>query len=228
MRMKASLLIFLLVTPVAAAPMPAVVELFTAQGCSSCPPADQLLGELAGRSDVLALAYHVDYWDRLGWTDRFSSADATARQRLYAKSMGLGSIYTPQMVVDGDKDLIGSDRPAVLAALKGARDGIVPAIRNENGHLHVALPASGALSAELTLVAFQREAETKVARGENAGKTLREFAIVRSARSLGSWDGAAKDIDVDLAALPPGCSDAAILIQKSKAGAVIGAARIPI
>jgi hypothetical protein len=100
---------------------PAVVELFTSQGCSSCPPADKLLGELARRSDVLTLAYHVDYWNNLGWKDPFASADATRRQRRYAGALGLSGIYTPQMVVDGAIDAVGSDRRAVEAALAGQR-----------------------------------------------------------------------------------------------------------
>src|SRR5271165_1705051 len=93
--------IALLMTAAAAgaAPVPTVVELFTSQGCSSCPPADQLLGELAKRPDVIALAYHVDYWNQLGWTDRFSASDFTKRQRAYARKMGSSNVYTPQMVV---------------------------------------------------------------------------------------------------------------------------------
>lgn len=208
-----------------AATMPAVVELFTSQGCSSCPPADELLGELAQRPDVIALAYHVDYWDHLGWTDRFSLADATARQQAYGHAMALSTVYTPQMVVDGSKDLVGSDRSRVLAALKGQRDGIVPALAVEGGNLHVTLsPADGAAGSEITLVAYTREAQTRVARGENAGRSLREWGIVRAVKRLGAWDGAARQLSVDLAALPADCSNVALLIQRSGNGPMIGAA----
>src|SRR5215472_15938734 len=93
-----------------AQPRPAVVELFTSEGCSSCPPADAYLGELAGRPDVLALAFHVDYWDDLGWRDRFGLSQAVERQRNYARSLRLGSVYTPQVVVDGSTDYVGSNR----------------------------------------------------------------------------------------------------------------------
>src|SRR5271169_3162894 len=100
---------------------PIVVELFTSEGCSSCPPADALLAELAGRPDVLALSFHVDYWDRLGWKDPFSSPDATRRQHGYADLLGLATVYTPQMIVDGRWQAVGSDRSEVERALGSAR-----------------------------------------------------------------------------------------------------------
>src|ERR1041384_1895274 len=89
---------------------PVVVELFTSQGCNSCPPADALLGELAQRPDLVALAFHVDYWNYIGWQDPFSSPEATKRQRDYAQSLGLSSVYTPEMVIDGSFDIVGLDR----------------------------------------------------------------------------------------------------------------------
>src|SRR4051812_17852201 len=107
--------------PAIAGERPVVVELFTSQGCSSCPPADALLGELTRRADVLPLAFHVDYWNRLGWKDPYSSAESTARQRTYARQLGLRTIYTPQMVVDGGIDVVGSERADVLKAIDAAR-----------------------------------------------------------------------------------------------------------
>jgi len=217
-----------------AEPMPAVAELFTSQGCSSCPPADQLLGELATRTDVIALAYHVDYWDALGWRDRFSLEAATARQRAYARSLALANVYTPQMVVDGTRDVVGSDRTEVLAALAGKRDGIVPVLAAGNGALTVEMPPqagemppqAGGFDATVTLVGFVRSAETKVARGENAGRLLREFAIVRAIYDLGGWNGAARRFSFALSRLPPDCSDVAVLVQKGAQGRMIGAARL--
>jgi hypothetical protein len=216
-----AVLIWVAAANTGAAPVPAVVELFTSQGCSSCPPADQLLGELAKRPEIIALAYHVDYWDGLGWHDRFSSSDATARQRAYARKMGSPNVYTPQMVVDGITDMVGSDRAQVTAALKGGRDGILPQIAVADGNMTIGLAAGEA--AEVTLVAYAREAETKVARGENAGKSLREYDIVRAIRSLGSWDGQPRQFSFDLKTLPPDCSDVAVLLQKEN-GRMIGAA----
>src|SRR6266705_4449724 len=95
--------------PVGAEPRPVVVELFTSQGCSSCPPADALLGELAKRGDVLALGFHISYWDSLGWKDPLSSKSATERQKAYARHFTDGRVYTPQMVVDGTSEMVGSD-----------------------------------------------------------------------------------------------------------------------
>src|SRR5215471_15651099 len=109
------------IAPLHAAERPIMVELFTSEGCSSCPPADALLAELATRPALLALSFHVDYWDRLGWKDPFSSAAATRRQDRYARLLGLAAVYTPQIVVDGHWQAIGSDRDAVAQALAEAR-----------------------------------------------------------------------------------------------------------
>src|SRR5262249_25514989 len=107
--------------PASAGARPVVVELFTSEGCSSCPPADALLAELAASPDLLALSLHVDYWDRLGWKDPFSSAAATRRQDRYARLLGLAAVYTPQIVVDGHWQTVGSDRDAVTPAVARAR-----------------------------------------------------------------------------------------------------------
>src|SRR5438876_198466 len=124
------------ITPVAAAERPIVVELFTSQGCSSCPPADALLAELADRPGILALSFHVDYWDRLGWKDPFSSPAATRRQQRYADLLGLATVYTPQIVVDGKWQAVGSDRAEVERALgsaRGRRDEVPVALAVEHG-----------------------------------------------------------------------------------------------
>src|SRR5215470_7773141 len=108
---------------------PAVVELFTSQGCSSCPPADQLLAELAQRSDIIALGFHIDYWDGLGWKDPLSTPEGTARQQTYARLLGSGQVYTPQLIVEGTREMVGSRREEVLAALRGARPQAVAPVR---------------------------------------------------------------------------------------------------
>jgi hypothetical protein len=108
----------------AAGTRPAVVELYTSQGCSSCPPADALLGELSGRADVLALSFHVDYWDKLGWRDRFSLPAAGERQLNYVRHFGQDWVYTPDIVIDGHTDVLRVDRQELLRSLSGPRDGV--------------------------------------------------------------------------------------------------------
>src|ERR1700682_3460150 len=112
---------------------PAVVELFTSEGCSSCPPAEAYVGELAQRRDVLALTFHVDYWDDLGWRDRFGLPEAVERQRTYAKSLRLSSVYTPQVVIDGQGNFIGSDVKSIGRALTGNRNGVAVALSGRGG-----------------------------------------------------------------------------------------------
>lgn len=214
--------------PSPAAPMaaavkaPIVVELFTSQGCSSCPPADALLGELAKRDDVLPLAFHIDYWDRLGWKDPFSLPEATARQRAYARSLGNGNVYTPQMVVNGAHDVVGSDRAKVARAIAEAAKATVPLeLRVVTQSLSVAVGA-GMGSGQLWLVSFDPKHETQVRAGENAGRKLVNVNIVRKVEPLGAWNGAAQAFEYPL---PVTGSNAAVLLQASD-GRILGAAAI--
>src|SRR5437660_3791491 len=159
------------ITPAQAGERLIVVELFTSEGCSSCPPADALLAELAGRPDVLALSFHVDYWDRLGWKDPFSSPQATRRQHGYAELLGLATIYTPQMVVDGKWQAVGSDRSDVEQALGSARrkrDEVPVALAVDHGRARITLgPGVDGIAADLRLIGFDRRHLTAVSRGEN-------------------------------------------------------------
>src|SRR5690606_22101538 len=158
------------------APQPVLVELFTSQGCSSCPPADAFLAELAERPGVLALSYHVDYWNYIGWTDPFSSPAATARQRAYGKTLGSRVAYTPQMVVGGRHDAVGSHREAVEQAIAAAAASphvaLVIAGDDATGYRAV-LPATALdMPARIWLVLFDGSHETTVTRGENTGRTI--------------------------------------------------------
>jgi len=219
-----------------AEPRPAVVELFTSQGCSSCPPADEYVGELTRRPGVLALSFHVDYWDDLGWRDRFSSREATERQTIYARALNLPSVYTPQMVIDGHADYVGSNRRAVDRALSARRDGIPVEISVRDADVVVGIsalqgappPGGGqeprARSCDVVLVAYLRHAVSSIGRGENAGRKLEEFNIVRTTRTLGLWDGQAQTFRASLASLPSDATDVAVLLQPRGQAAILGAA----
>ncbi|MFO1060787.1 MAG: DUF1223 domain-containing protein [Dongiaceae bacterium] len=219
--------------PAGTAPRPVVVELFTSQGCSSCPPADALLGELARRKDLVALSFHVDYWDYIGWRDPYASPATTERQRDYARSLGLRMVYTPQMVVGGRADAAGSDRAAVARLIdEAARQPQIEVgfSKDESGRFYVELPAQPRFDGMATvwLAVFDHEHETPVARGENAGATLDSYNVVREWRRLGSWSGGAQEIPMpmapDAAAKHDGC---AVIVQRGEAGAVLGAAILP-
>lgn len=209
-------------SPAVAAERPVVVELFTSQGCSSCPPADALLATLADRPEVLALAFHVDYWNRLGWADPFSSTWATARQNAYAEQMGSSQVYTPQAVVDGGRDVVGSDHAALDSAIAAARrDPSVPlTLTAADAALQVAVDPAAPADAVLWLVGFDDRHETPVRRGENAGRTLVDRNVVRSLTRLDGWSPGGT-----IAAARPEGDRTAVLLQAAD-GRILGAARL--
>src|SRR5689334_10999459 len=212
-------------------PAPMVVELFTSEGCSSCPPADDVLGDLTERQYVLPLSYHVDYWDYMGWKDRFADPLFTERQRAYAEAQGSSMVYTPQMIVAGAIDVVGSDRKAVDKALKTAYT------RNTMYRIHVARDKDGRLIAQFPdarigvpatvwLLTYQKNGESKVQTGENAGRKLMSFNVVRSLQKVGMWYGPAAEIELKLepkakANSPDAC---AIIANQAEHGPIIAAA----
>jgi len=200
---------------------PILVELFTSQSCSSCPPADALLGELAGRPDVLALSYHVTYWNRLGWRDRFSLVEATERQRRYATTLGHDQVYTPQTVIQGRRDAVGSDRAAVAAAIRTATPGQVGLALHEAGQAVSVRAGPGEGSGSVWLVGFDRQHITPVASGENRGRTLTHSNVVRSLGALGEWRGQA----MELTGARPAGESLAVLLQASS-GIILGVAKL--
>ncbi len=208
------------------APPPTVVELFTSQGCSSCPPADAYLGKLAGRPDVLALGFHVDYWDYIGWKDTFASPEFTLRQRGYAEALGQRYVYTPQMVVDGMGHATGSrvgDVERLIAARRDAPKVRVRLVGEPGGRLTVSIGSGQAdRPADVWFVTFNRRHSTEVARGENRGRRLTEYNIVRSVRRLGGWDGTAKQFTVALGEVDEDAC--AVLVQAAGLGEILGAA----
>jgi hypothetical protein len=214
--------------------MPLVAELFTSQGCSSCPPADALLGELAREPDVIALAFHVQYWDGLGWADRFGTPAASKRQQAYVQGLRLSGAYTPQLIVNAEHNLLGSNRAqlqALLPVLRRQRgSGVTIAASRSPGMLDIALPALAGEQpeAEVLLLAVQSQADTAIGRGENSGRTLREFNIVRAMRVLDRWHGMAMQYHVPTASLPRDADQAVILLQEIRQGAMRGALQLPL
>jgi hypothetical protein len=212
-------------------PAPMVVELFTSEGCSSCPPADALLGELAQRQYVLPLSFHVDYWDYIGWKDRFADPLYTRRQRAYAEAQGSSMVYTPQMIVAGAIDVVGSDRKAVELALKVAytRNTMyrIHVMREDDGRVVVQFPeASIGVPATVYLVTYQKSAQSHVKAGENAGHDLMTYNVVRSLQKVGMWTGPATEIELKLDAeakanSPDAC---AIIANQAEHGPIIAAA----
>jgi hypothetical protein len=205
----------LMSSPASADPRPLVVELFTSQGCSSCPPADALLRELARRDDVIALGFHISYWDGLA---SFSSQSSTDRQRAYARQFDLGQVYTPQMVVDGAREMVGSDRASVLAALHDARPETVAPVTFAADRRSVTIGAGDGRGSVL-LVRFAQERTTRVAGGENARRTLQDANAVESLASLGSWDGSLLRFAIE----PPAPGEGIAVLVQAADGQMLGA-----
>jgi hypothetical protein len=205
---------------------PVVVELFTSEGCSSCPPAEAYIAELASRRDVLALTYHVTYWDDLGWTDRFGLSEATQRQGAYVQTLRLSSAFTPQTVIDGRRSFVGSDRSSIGRELSAPRDGPSIALAVREGALTIGLPAQHGGSGDVLLVAYRHSAVTAVGRGENAGRTITEANIVRSMRTLGRWEGQGGEFHVQIDSLPQDATDVAVLVQGHGQASIVGAATV--
>ncbi len=212
---------------------PTVVELFTSQGCSSCPPADAFLGELAGRDDVIALSFHVDYWDYLGWKDPFSSRAATERQRAYMRSLHGRMVYTPQMVIDGRVGAVGSRREEILRIIARERQREhtqvpIEATLDENGLVTLRIPRrtfDG--TAAVWFLEFVPRRVTRVAAGENEGRTLTDHNVVRTIRRLGTWTGKPFEVTVSLGELAQqGDMGCAVLVQQGDVGPILGAARL--
>ncbi|MFQ5984801.1 MAG: DUF1223 domain-containing protein, partial [Alphaproteobacteria bacterium] len=211
---------------------PTVVELFTSQGCGACPSADRLLGELAARDDVIALSFHVDYWDYMGWKDRFASEQATRRQRAYARVLGVPMVYTPQMVVDGVIQEKGTNRAAVVTAIQEAAradrlDVDIDLMWTGHDRLSVVIP-EGRFDGTATVwfVRYDIERTTRVTAGENAGRNLRHVNVVREVFPIATWSGEAVRINLSANELRLGEEDGsgcAIILQPEGLGPVLGA-----
>jgi hypothetical protein len=212
-----------------------VIELFTSQGCSSCPPADKLLAEYAGRSDVLTLSYNVDYWDYLGWKDTLASHDNSQRQRDYSVGRGDGDVYTPQAIVDGRIDVEGNSRDQIDAALtRNAGSLTVPITLSLAGDavtVNIGAAASDAPHATLWLVMYDRAVTVPIDRGENSGKSITYTNVVRRLRPIAMWTGAPMSVSLAKTEMEHAKADrCAVLLQTELKdglpGPIIGAATI--
>jgi hypothetical protein len=216
--------------PAGAAAGAVVVELFTSQGCSSCLPADAFLAELGQRPDVIALSLHVDYWDYLGWRDTLGSPDCAQRQREYARRRGDGQVYTPQMVVNGKAEMVGSDRQGVLDAIATARDhqaSVPVAVTSRERELviEVAGAPDGHTIAEGTVwvISVVPRVVIDIRRGENAGRTVIYTNVVRKIIPAGMWHGDRVDLSLPKAAIVGAGTTCAALLQVDGTGPIIGA-----
>ncbi|NEJ70105.1 DUF1223 domain-containing protein [Rhizobium phaseoli] len=197
-----------------------VVELFTAQGCSSCPPADAAFRKLVSQGDVIALAYHVDYWNYLGWADTLSSKENTERQYGYARTMGRSNVYTPQAVVNGRDHLAGADLNGIngkLDTYSGEGNGLtVPISASMRGdELEIKIGA-GQGKANVVMVYFDKEKTIDVEKGENSGKKISYLHSVTNVETVGMWDGKATSLTLPASVLQrPQLEGCAILLQSA-------------
>ena len=215
---------------------PVVVELFTSQGCNSCPPADVVLGDLTGRPDVITLSYHVNYWDYLGWKDTFATPETTQRQRDYAKFLNERTIYTPQIVIGGRSHAIGSRKDEVVAGMQAvgqaqaAKAGKIPMLamdKRPDGKVLLRIAAGKAHDVAVILVRYDTRREVAIERGENRGKTFTYHNVVRDMRTLASWNGQAMELELDPQELwRDGRDGCAVLLQDTQSGHILAANRL--
>ena len=214
--------------PLSAEQRPVVVELFTSQGCSSCPPADEMFSELSARDDVIAIALHVDYWDYIGWKDKFGHPDHAKRQRAYAREAGRRSIYTPEMIVNGKTDIVGAKPMALADAISDHKQAPVrmtlDAKRGTGGvSLQGTVPSDVTGPMDVHVLQVMPVHATKITKGENRGKTIEYSNIAHNWRLAGTWDGQSPlEMSVEVAGDDP----VVILIQEAGAGAIVAAARV--
>ncbi len=217
----------------------AVVELFTSQGCSSCPPADKIIGELAKDPNVIALSMPIDYWDYLGWKDTLADSRFSARQKAYSKMRGDRDVYTPQVVVNGTVHVIGSDREGIDDAIKDTAksDGVmsVPVTMTLSGkQINVSVAASKAAAAqgEIWICSVSKAIPISIGRGENRGREVTYYNVVRNLLKVGDWNGSSGSWTVPLENISRDGVDAAVVYvqdgNRDRPGAMLGAAYPPL
>jgi len=209
-----------------------VIELFTSQGCSSCPPADAALGELVAQGDMVVLSYHVDYWNYLGWTDTLSSKENTERQYGYAKSLGRSGVYTPQVVINGRDHVKGTDLAVINDKVKtlsqngkGLDVPVTAAMRGDEIEIEI---DAGKGQADVVVAYFTKRQQVDVTKGENSGKTMEYWHAVYDVQSVGTWNGQSMKLTLPGKLMGKSKKDGcAILLQASgpggEPGAILGA-----
>jgi hypothetical protein len=206
-----------------------VVELFTSQGCSSCPPADAFLHELSQRDDVIALALHVDYWDYIGWKDSFAQPAFTQRQKAYAKAAGRRSVYTPQMIVSGEDHVVGTHEEyanSLILRHASVQTGVRVALeRAPDGQLVIRGDAGQGVAGPLVvqLVRYIPSQRVEITRGENAGRQMDYANVVTEWTTIGEWDLSAP---LQIKAPGAGNQPAVVILQRKGAGPILAAARL--
>jgi len=218
----------------------AVVELFTSQGCSSCPPADKILGELSRDPSVIALSLPIDYWDYLGWKDTLADSRFSARQKAYSHMRGDRDVYTPQMIVNGSAQAIGSDRSSIEGAINetSRADGVmsVPVTLTLSGRqIHVSVAASKAATAahgEIWICSVSKAVPISIGRGENRGREITYYNVVRNLLKVGDWNGSPGSWSVPIENISRDGVDAAVVYvqdgNREKPGPMLGAAYTPL
>jgi hypothetical protein len=210
---------------------PIVVELFTSQGCSSCPPAEAFLTDLASREGVIALEFHIDYWDYIGWKDSFAKPEFTSRQKKYVEVLKGRYAYTPQMVVHGKAHVVGSHRDEVESLIRQyvaeTAKGPAVSIKRKGGTLIVAIGAGASTTPhDVVLVTYDKPKLTEIRSGENSGRTSKNSHVVRELVTLGSWSGKPSKFEVPLAG-KEGDGGCAVLVQARNQGPILAAAALP-
>ncbi len=207
-----------------------VVELFTSQGCSSCPPANAVIGEVAKLDNVLAISQHVDYWDYIGWKDVFAIPQTTARQRAYARALSLRYVYTPQILVQGHHQLTGPNSARLLEVIAAVDPAAGPRItlsETAAGHLEIGVSAARRQgNGDVFIVTYDGHRQTLVSRGDNRGRTLDTYNVVRSIDTVGVWRGEPATFETSLKINELTGEFCAALLQDRDTLRILAAARL--
>jgi len=223
-----------LALPAAAKERPVVVELFTSQACPNCPPAHDLLLDLAEREDILALSWPVDYWDFMGWEDTLAKPAHTERQRAYNRALGEPGVYTPEIVVDGRRDVVGSRRGEVVQAIRDSKTSGPPAYRlelMEEGAYCLVDLFDSEIEGPVTVRAvwYAERANVDIQGGSNQGESLPYVNVVKASREIGRWDGGRRTLKIPLEeGKEYGADYLAVLLEREAGGPILGAATIPV